>query len=93
MDDAVINIHLPKNKEMLTKAIDRFKYQELMYFFVNIKLLRDKLASKAKIKLCFIYGLLKYINFATLPSVFFNFIVVNIILDMKIKASFLFIEG
>ena len=46
LDDAVINIHLPKNKEMLTKAIDRFKYQELMYFFVNIKLLRDKLASK-----------------------------------------------
>ncbi|BAK81075.1 ATP-dependent DNA helicase RecG [Candidatus Arthromitus sp. SFB-rat-Yit] len=46
LNDALINIHLPKNKELLTKAIYRFKYQELMYFFINTKLLRDKLSSK-----------------------------------------------
>lgn len=46
LNDAIKNIHLPKSKEDLDKSIKRFKYQELLYFFIKTKFLKDKLNSK-----------------------------------------------
>lgn len=48
LDEAVKNIHLPKSKLLLDEAFKRFKYQELMYFFVKTKILRDKLSSNVE---------------------------------------------
>lgn len=48
LNDAVINIHFPKDKASLEEAINRFKYQELMYFFVKTRLLKNKLNRKEK---------------------------------------------
>lgn len=46
LNDAVKNIHSPLDKNTLERAIDRFKYQEFMYFFIKTKLLKSKLNSK-----------------------------------------------
>lgn len=48
LNDAVINIHFPKDKASLEEAINRFKYQELVYFFVKTRLLKNKLNRKEK---------------------------------------------
>lgn len=48
LNDAIKNIHLPKNKESLEESIKRFKYQELLYFFIKTKFLRDKLNRKSE---------------------------------------------
>lgn len=46
--DALINIHFPKNSELLSKAQYRLKFEEL--FFIQLQLLRKKLINKQKIK-------------------------------------------
>lgn len=48
LNDAIKNIHLPKNKESLEESIKRFKYQEILYFFIKTKFLRDKLNRKSE---------------------------------------------
>ncbi len=48
LNDAVINIHFPKDKASLEEAINRLKYQELVYFFVKTRLLKNKLNRKEK---------------------------------------------
>ena len=44
--DAINNIHSPNNKEYLEASIKRFKYQELMYFFMKTYFLKDRFALK-----------------------------------------------
>lgn len=46
--DALLNIHFPKNQELLTKAQQRLKFEEL--FFIQLQLIRKKMIRKAKIK-------------------------------------------
>ena len=46
--DALLNIHFPKNQELLAKAQYRLKFEEL--FFIQIQLLQKKLIRKSKIK-------------------------------------------
>ncbi|MFY0604108.1 MAG: ATP-dependent DNA helicase RecG [Flavobacteriaceae bacterium] len=46
--EALLNIHFPKNNELLAKAQYRLKFEEL--FFIQLQLLRKKLISKQKIK-------------------------------------------
>ena len=46
--DALLNIHFPKNQELLTKAQQRLKFEEL--FFIQMQLIRKKMIRKAKIK-------------------------------------------
>lgn len=46
--EALINIHFPKNNELLLKAQYRLKFEEL--FFIQLQLLRKKLINKQKIK-------------------------------------------
>ena len=46
--DALLNIHFPKNQELLAKAKFRLKFEEL--FFVQLQLLSKKAARKQKIK-------------------------------------------
>lgn len=48
LNDAVRNIHSPEDRLMLERAINRFKYQEFMYFFIKTRLLKNKLNSKEK---------------------------------------------
>ncbi len=45
---ALLNIHFPKNQELLEKAIYRLKFEEL--FFIQLQLLMKKLINKTKIK-------------------------------------------
>ncbi|PKH51132.1 ATP-dependent DNA helicase RecG [Tenacibaculum sp. Bg11-29] len=46
--DALLNIHFPKSQELLAKAQNRLKFEEL--FFIQIQLLQKKLIRKSKIK-------------------------------------------
>lgn len=46
--DALLNIHFPKNQELLSKAQFRLKFEEL--FFIQLQLLSKKAARKKKIK-------------------------------------------
>ena len=48
LNEAIINIHIPKSKELLDLSIKRFKYQELLYYFIKTKLFKKKLNSKSK---------------------------------------------
>ncbi len=47
-NDALFNIHFPKNQELLSKAQMRLKFEEL--FFIQLQLIRKKLVRKSKIK-------------------------------------------
>lgn len=47
-NDALFNIHFPKNQDLLTRAIYRLKFEEL--FFIQIQLIQKNLIHKAKIK-------------------------------------------
>ncbi len=46
--DSLLNIHFPKNQELLAKAQYRLKFEEL--FFIQMQLLQKKLIRKSKIK-------------------------------------------
>ncbi len=46
--EAMFNIHFPKNQQLLTKAQQRLKFEEL--FFIQLQLIRKKLIRKSKIK-------------------------------------------
>jgi len=46
--EALLNIHFPKNQELLTKAQRRLKFEEL--FFIQLQLIRKKIVRKSKIK-------------------------------------------
>lgn len=46
--EALINIHFPKNQELLTKAIFRLKFEEL--FYIQLQLVRKNILQKHKIK-------------------------------------------
>lgn len=46
--EALLNIHFPKNQELLTKAQNRLKFEE--FFFIQLQLLRKKLIRKSKFK-------------------------------------------
>jgi ATP-dependent DNA helicase RecG len=46
--EALFNIHFPKNQQLLTKAQQRLKFEEL--FFIQLQLIRKKLIHKSKIK-------------------------------------------
>jgi ATP-dependent DNA helicase RecG len=46
--EALLNIHFPRNQELLTKAQNRLKFEEL--FFIQLQLIRKKLVRKSKIK-------------------------------------------
>lgn len=46
--DALLNIHFPKNQELLAKAQFRLKFEEL--FFVQLQLISKKILRKKKIK-------------------------------------------
>ena len=47
-NEAMLNIHFPKNQSLLTKAQQRLKFEEL--FFIQLQLIRKKLIRKSKIK-------------------------------------------
>ena len=47
-DEALFNIHFPKNQDLLTKALQRLKFEEL--FFIQLQLIRKNLIHKTKIK-------------------------------------------
>ncbi len=47
-NEALFNIHFPKNQQLLTKAQQRLKFEEL--FFIQLQLIRKKLIHKSKIK-------------------------------------------
>ncbi len=46
--EAMFNIHFPKSQELLTKAQQRLKFEEL--FFIQLQLIRKRLIRKNKIK-------------------------------------------
>jgi ATP-dependent DNA helicase RecG len=46
--EALLNIHFPKNQELLAQAQHRLKFEEL--FYIQMQLLQKKLIRKAKIK-------------------------------------------
>lgn len=47
-NEALLNIHFPRNQELLTKAQHRLKFEE--FFFIQLQLLRKKLLRKSKFK-------------------------------------------
>ncbi|MBV1888017.1 MAG: ATP-dependent DNA helicase RecG [Urechidicola sp.] len=47
-NDALFNVHFPKSQELLTKAQNRLKFEEL--FFIQLQLIRKKMIHKSKIK-------------------------------------------
>ncbi|MDP3311887.1 ATP-dependent DNA helicase RecG [Lutibacter sp.] len=47
-NEALFNIHFPKNQELLTKAQQRLKFEEL--FFIQMQLIRKNMIHKSKIK-------------------------------------------
>ncbi len=47
-NEALLNIHFPRNQELLTKAQYRLKFEE--FFFIQLQLLRKKLIRKTKFK-------------------------------------------
>jgi ATP-dependent DNA helicase RecG len=46
--DSLINIHFPQQQELLTKAIDRLKFEEL--FYIQLRLIKMKIVRKDKFK-------------------------------------------
>jgi len=46
--EALLNIHFPQSHDLLTKAQNRLKFEEL--FFIQLQLIRKKLIRKSKIK-------------------------------------------
>ena len=46
--EALLNVHFPKNQELLAKAQYRLKFEEL--FFIQLQLLRKKIIRKSKLK-------------------------------------------
>ncbi len=46
--EALFNIHFPKDQDLLTRAQQRLKFEEL--FFIQLQLIRKKLIHKSKIK-------------------------------------------
>ena len=46
LNEAIFNIHFPKSKLHLERAVNRFKYQELLYFFLKAEFLKNKLSKK-----------------------------------------------
>ena len=46
--EALLNVHFPKNQELLAKAQQRLKFEEL--FFIQLQLVRKRLINKTKIK-------------------------------------------
>ncbi|RXP57041.1 ATP-dependent DNA helicase RecG [Lutibacter sp. HS1-25] len=46
--EALLNIHFPQSHDLLTKAHNRLKFEEL--FFIQLQLIRKKLIRKSKIK-------------------------------------------
>ncbi|CAM1347919.1 ATP-dependent DNA helicase RecG [Tenacibaculum crassostreae] len=46
--EALLNVHFPKNQELLAKAQYRLKFEEL--FFIQVQLLQKKLIRKSKLK-------------------------------------------
>lgn len=46
--EALFNIHFPKSQELLSKAQQRLKFEEL--FFIQLQLIRKKMIRKAKVK-------------------------------------------
>jgi ATP-dependent DNA helicase RecG len=48
--EALINIHKPKNKELLTESIRRFKYEEALIFFTKLEELKNQRIHKEGIK-------------------------------------------
>ena len=47
-NDALFNIHFPKNSELLARALYRLKFEEL--FYIQLQLIRKNLIHKSKIK-------------------------------------------
>ncbi len=47
-NEAMFNVHFPKSQELLTKALQRLKFEEL--FFIQLQLVRKKLIKKKNIK-------------------------------------------
>ncbi|MFZ3272898.1 MAG: ATP-dependent DNA helicase RecG, partial [Lutibacter sp.] len=47
-NEALLNIHFPRNQELLAKAQHRLKFEE--FFFIQLQLLRKKLLRKSKFK-------------------------------------------
>jgi len=47
-NDAILNVHFPKNHELLTKAQTRLKFEEL--FFIQLQLIRKKIIRQSKVK-------------------------------------------
>lgn len=47
-NEALLNIHFPRNQELLAKAQHRLKFEE--FFFIQLQLLRKKLIRKSKFK-------------------------------------------
>lgn len=47
-NEAMFNIHFPKSQQLLTKARQRLKFEEL--FFIQLQLIRNKYIRKSKIK-------------------------------------------
>ncbi len=47
-NEALLNVHFPKNQELLARAQYRLKFEEL--FYIQLQLLRKNLLHKAKIK-------------------------------------------
>ncbi len=46
LNDAVINVHFPRDREHLERAINRFKYQELLNFFLKTRFMKKNLSKK-----------------------------------------------
>src|SRR6187551_980716 len=46
--ESLINIHFPQQQELLTKAIDRLKFEEL--FYIQLRLIKMKIVRKEKFK-------------------------------------------
>ncbi len=46
--ESMINIHFPQQQEMLTKAIDRLKFEEL--FYIQLRLIKMKIVRKDKFR-------------------------------------------
>ena len=46
--ESLINIHFPQHQEILTKAIDRLKFEEL--FYIQLRLIKMKIVRKDKFK-------------------------------------------
>ncbi|MBU1011928.1 MAG: ATP-dependent DNA helicase RecG [Bacteroidetes bacterium] len=59
-EEALLNIHFPKNPQLLSRAQSRLKFEEL--FFIQLKLLRHKINRTQKIKGNVFTNVGKYVN-------------------------------